>query len=177
MSDRNYLTQPTLSGTAILIRPIRPEDYDGMYAVASDPAIWTLHPAQDRWRAPNFRTYFETWLLKGDGLAILEKASGRIIGASCYSLEGRLPGEIEIGSTFLARDHWGGVTNQEVKYLMVRHALDSFERVVFRVAEKNVRSRRALQKIGAKLTDHTEIVEVGGRKLPHVVYEIRRGPR
>ena len=168
------VTQPTLAGDAVLLRPIRSEDYDGLYAVASDPEIWALHPAQDRWRELEFRVYFEKWLLKGGGLTIQEKVSQRIIGASCYSLEGRVPGEVEIGWTFLARDHWGGATNQEVKRLMIGHALGWYERVVFRVAETNLRSRRALEKIGAELTERAELVEVGGRELRHLVYEIRR---
>jgi RimJ/RimL family protein N-acetyltransferase len=166
--------QPTLSGPTLTLRPIRPDDYVSLYAVASDPEVWALHPASDRWQEQRFRAYFDQWLIRGGGLAFVERSSGRILGASCYSLEGREPGEVEIGWTFLARDHWGGATNREVKRLMIGHALKSFERVIFRVGETNLRSRRALEKIGAVLTDRTDQADVGGRTVTHVIYEIGR---
>jgi RimJ/RimL family protein N-acetyltransferase len=166
--------QPTLAGESVLLRPIRAEDFAALHEVASDPLLWAQHPARDRWREEAFRLYFETWFLRGGGLLIAERATARTIGASCYSLEGRLPGEVEIGWTFLARDHWGGNTNREVKALMIRHALGSFERVVFRVAETNLRSRRALEKIGAVLTDRTEPIEIAGAAVTHLVYAVGR---
>ncbi len=164
--------QPTLSGRTVRLRPIQSDDFQSLYAVASDPDLWALHPARDRWREPEFRDYFDTWLTRGGGLAIEERATARVIGASCYSVEGRAPGEVEIGWTFLARDHWGGATNREVKRLMIGHALRSFEQMVFRVADTNLRSRAALEKIGATLTDRTEKIEIGGRPVRHVLYAI-----
>ena len=166
--------QPTLAGESVALRPIRGEDYAALYEVASDPAIWALHPARDRWQEPAFRAYFDSWLMRGGGLLIEERATGRAIGASCYSLEGRLPGEVEIGWTFLARDHWGGATNAEVKRLMIGHALASVERAVFRVAATNLRSRRALEKIGAVLTDRTETIDVAGAPVLHLLYAVGR---
>jgi RimJ/RimL family protein N-acetyltransferase len=166
--------QPTLVGESVLLRPIRAEDFAALHEVASDPLLWAQHPAHDRWQEEAFRLYFDTWFLRGGGLLIAERPTGRTIGASCYSLEGRLPGEVEIGWTFLARGHWGGSTNRKVKALMIRHALRSFERVIFRVAETNLRSRRALEKIGARLTDRTQRALVAGREVVHVVYTIAR---
>jgi RimJ/RimL family protein N-acetyltransferase len=166
--------QPTLSGDAIRLRPIRPDDFAALYAVACDPQLWALHPARDRWQEPQFRSYFDTWFLRGGGLAIVERASGEIIGASCYSTEGRAAGQVEIGWTFLARAHWGGRTNREVKRLMIGHALKSFDCVIFRVAETNLRSRSALAKIGAVPTGGREEIEVGGQRVDHLVYAIGR---
>src|SRR5208283_4197650 len=56
--------------------------------------------------------------------------------------------EIEIGWTFLARSHWGGIYNGEMKRLMLRHAFRFVSRVIFLVGPQNVRSQRALEKIG-----------------------------
>src|SRR6059036_1038018 len=56
--------------------------------------------------------------------------------------------EIEIGWTFLARSHWGGIYNREMKQLMLRHAFRFVDSVVFLVGPQNFRSQRAIEKIG-----------------------------
>ena len=50
--------QPTLTGTLLELRPLRAEDYDALYAVASDPLIWEQHPDSDRWKPEVFREFF-----------------------------------------------------------------------------------------------------------------------
>ena len=50
--------QPTLEGERLLLRPLRADDCDGLFAVASDPLVWEVHPAQDRWQVPVFREFF-----------------------------------------------------------------------------------------------------------------------
>jgi RimJ/RimL family protein N-acetyltransferase len=56
--------------------------------------------------------------------------------------------EIEIGWTFLARSHWGGGYNREMKRLMLEHAFRYVDNVIFLVAPANRRSQRAVEKIG-----------------------------
>jgi RimJ/RimL family protein N-acetyltransferase len=158
-----------------LLRPLREEDWDALYAVASDPLIWEVHPAGDRWKQDVFRAYFADGLAKGGALAVIDKISGAIIGSS--RMQGHDPadgGSVEIGWTFLARSHWGGETNREMKRLMLGHALQFVERVLFRVGETNGRSRRAMEKIGGRLTGAREVVQIDGRDVAHVVYEIDR---
>ena len=163
---------PVLTGATVRLVPIRPEDREALYAVARDPLIWELHPARDRWQRPQFEAYFDRWYLNSGGMRIEARATGDVIGASCYSTEFARPGEIEIGWTFLRRDHWGGSTNAEVKALMIGHALTRVERVIFRVAATNLRSRRALEKIGATLTDREESIDMNGVAVPHLVYAV-----
>jgi N-acetyltransferase len=54
--------QPTLKGERVTLRPCRAEDWDALYAVASDPLIWEVHPASDRYKEPVFREYFSAAL-------------------------------------------------------------------------------------------------------------------
>src|ERR1041384_6127067 len=56
--------------------------------------------------------------------------------------------EIEIGWTFLARRHWGGSYNSELKRLMLDNALQFVENVVFYVCETNCLSQKSMEKIG-----------------------------
>lgn len=167
--------QPTLTGELALLRPTVPADWEGMFAVASDPLIWEQHPFHNRWQEPVFRAYFDDALASGGGLTIIDKASGAIIGASRYAFPDAVRDEVEIGWTFLARSYWGGVWNREIKRLMLDHIHQYVGGAVFVVGENNLRSRRAMEKIGGVLQEGR--VERGnGHMLPgHCYYVIRRG--
>lgn len=166
--------QPTLEGATLRMRPAVEADWDALYAVASDPEIWSLHPAHDRWQEPVFRAYFDEGLASGGQLVAELRETGQIIGASRYSTQFAEPGEIEIGWTFLARCHWGGATNFEMKRLMIAHALTAFDTVIFRVGETNWRSRRALEKIGGVLLERIQIAQLPAGPVRHVIYAIDR---
>jgi len=166
--------QPTLIGDTIALSPMVASDWDGLYAVASDPKIWAVHPAPDRWQEPVFRRYFDEALASRGALTVRDRASGTIIGSSRYSAERAQPGEIEIGWSFLARDYWGGATNAEMKRLMLDHAFQWFDPVIFVVGDTNIRSRKAMEKIGGVLTDRTEERVMAGETTRHVIYEVRR---
>jgi RimJ/RimL family protein N-acetyltransferase len=99
--------QPVLEGDLVRIRPLVAEDWEALYAVASDPLIWEVHPRADRWQEPVFRQFFAEALACGGGLAIEDKATGAIIGSSRYDYHVPEEDEIEIGWTFLARAYWG----------------------------------------------------------------------
>ena len=158
--------QPRLQGGLLHMRPVTRADFDPLFAVASDPEVWALHPASDRWREPVFRAYFEDGLASGGALVAVDEATGSIIGWSRYSPEFVEPGEIEIGWTFLGRPWWGGVYNGEMKRLMLAHAFRFVDRVILRIGETNARSRRAAEKIGAKLQDGRR----GAEPMPGVVH-------
>lgn len=168
--------QPILEGERLILRPLRTDDWDALFAVAADPLIWEQHPAHDRWQEPVFRAFFADALAQGGALAIIDQPSGAVIGSSRYQgLDEAGGGSVEIGWTFLARSHWGGAVNREVKRLMLAHALASVAACRFVVGETNHRSRRAMEKIGGQLTDHREIrAMAGGAMLAHVTYVITR---
>lgn len=140
--------QPTLSGTLVELRPLRADDYDALYAAAADPAIWEQHQVKDRHREDVFRPYFEMLLESKEALVVLDRATGEIVGASRYHGYDEGESEVEIGWTFLVRSHWGGAVNRELKSLMLRHAFRFVRNVVFLVDPGNLRSQRAVEKIG-----------------------------
>jgi RimJ/RimL family protein N-acetyltransferase len=158
--------QPRLEGRLLSLRPVTSEDFAPLFAAASDPEVWALHPASDRWREDVFRAYFEDGLKSGGALVAVDQASGRVIGWSRYWPEFVAPGEIEIGWTFLARAYWGGAYNGEMKRLMLAHAFQFVDRVILRIGETNARSRRAAEKIGARLQEGRR----GQEPMPGVVH-------
>src|SRR5207249_1121895 len=100
--------------------------------------------------------------------------SGRIIGSSRYCNLDPGNSEVEIGWTFLEREFWGGSYNRELKQLMLDHAFQFVDRVLFVVGEKNLRSRKALEKIGARFLKKTELPDRDGMLRSNVVYFISR---
>ena len=127
--------QPVLEGPTLLLRPLRADDWDALYAVASDPLIWEVHPAHDRWQEEVFRAFFADALANGGALAVIDKTAndtgGAIIGSSRYQ------------------------------------GLEDFA-----VGEANIRSRRAMEKIGARLTERSEQRGMAGVGSAHVFYVI-----
>src|SRR5271156_5909383 len=107
--------QPTLQGTLLELRPLRPEDYAELYGVASDPLIWEQHPARDRYQAEIFAGFFRDALASGGALIAIDRKDGGVVGSSRYYGYSEANSEVEIGWTFLARSHWGGKYNAEMK--------------------------------------------------------------
>jgi RimJ/RimL family protein N-acetyltransferase len=141
--------QPTLRGELVELRPLRPADFDALFAVASDPLIWAQHPAGDRYKPEVFREFFQHAMASGGAFAVFDVATGRMIGSSRYLGYRRDRGEVEIGFTFLARSHWGGRYNGEMKRLMLEHAFRFVDTVVFLIGPTNIRSQKAVERIGA----------------------------
>src|SRR5262245_35288923 len=140
--------QPTLSGELLELRPLRPEDFPALYAVAADPLVWELHPCSDRYQEAVFKEFFREALESGGALIASDRSDGAIIGSSRYFGYDPERSEIEIGWSFLARSHWGGTYNGEMKRLMLRHAFRFVNSVVFLVGPQNFRSQRAVEKVG-----------------------------
>jgi RimJ/RimL family protein N-acetyltransferase len=166
--------QPHLTGDLLELRPLAPEDWPALSQAASDPLIWEVHPVSERWKEDVFREFFRDGLASGGAFVVIDRQSGEIVGSSRYSHYKPAESEIEIGSTFLARSHWGGVYNGEMKRLMLGHAFRFLETVVFRIGTTNLRSRRAIEKIGGVLTDLREIVSLHDRVIEHLVYSISK---
>ena len=141
--------QPRLKGELIELRPLRPDDWDELFTVASDPLIWEQHPESDRYKEEVFKIFFEDALRSGGAFIVIDTPTQQIIGSTRFHGYDPEKSEIEIGWTFLARKCWGGRYNREMKQLMLAHAFKFVENVVFFVGENNIRSQKATEKIGA----------------------------
>ena len=153
---------------------MRPDDFEALFRVAADPLIWEQHPERNRYEEATFRAFFADALASGGALVALDRATGEIIGSSRYHGHDPAQNGIEIGWSFLARAYWGKGHNAEFKRLMLEHAFRYVDRVVFRVGAGNVISRKAMARIGGRLTGVTFVEDRAGRPVEHVVYEITR---
>ena len=168
--SRSFDPQPHLVGDLVELRPLREADFDDLYAAAADPLIWEQHPVPTRHEEETFRSFFLEHLASGGALAAIERRTGRLMGQSRYHGYDPVRSEVEIGWTFLARPYWGGIYNGEMKRLMIDHAFRFVSCVVFLVHPQNVRSQRAVEKLGAVRAGTR--LDGGGRES--FLYELRR---
>jgi RimJ/RimL family protein N-acetyltransferase len=161
--------QPTLKGDLLELRSLRVEDYLDLYAVAADPLLWEQHPNPERYRLEVFEVFFREALQSGGALVAFDARDGRCIGSSRFHGFDEAKSQIEIGWTFLARSHWGGTYNREMKRLMLRHAFQFVCSVLFRIGPHNFRSQKAIEKIGG--AREGSIIDSSGKE--YVVYRIQ----
>lgn len=141
--------QPTLAGELVELRPLREEDFPVLCSIAADPLVWEQHPSKDRTQEAVFRRWFDATLASEGALAAIDRSDGHVIGTSRFDHYDPIRSEIEIGWTVLARSHWGGIYNAEMKRLMLKHAFQFVQTAVFTVHSLNLRSQRAVEKLGA----------------------------
>jgi tRNA-Thr(GGU) m(6)t(6)A37 methyltransferase TsaA len=160
--------QPVLRGDLLELRPLRGDDFDALFEVASDPLIWEQHPEPTRYQESVFRDFFAEAMKSGGALVAIDRATGAIIGSSRYHGYDPERRVVEIGWTFLARAYWGGRYNGEMKRLMLEHAFPFVDRVIFVIGPENRRSQRAVEKIGG--VHAGGMMDLQGRA--RVVYEL-----
>ncbi len=167
--------QPLLESETLLVRPLRADDCDALHAAAADPLIWEQHPSPLRYQRAVFeKEFFQGALASGSAFIVIDKTTGTVIGSSRYYDWDPLKKEIAIGFTFLARSHWGDGSNRELKRLMLEHAFRSADVVWFHIGRTNWRSRKAVEKIGARLS-HESTKELNGVVHEYAFYLIRPG--
>ncbi|WP_128253298.1 GNAT family N-acetyltransferase [Falsirhodobacter deserti] len=143
----------------MFLRPLTDVDRDGLMRAAANPATWAGHPAHDRWKPEVFGPYFD-FLLPRKSL-VVEK-NNTIIGASRFYETHDAPEDIAIGFTFIDCAYWGGTTNSVMKRLMLAHAFEHFDHVWFHIAPTNIRSQKAVAKLGAR-HDHDAVLDHAGK--------------
>ena len=158
----SHILQPSLRGPTLGLRPLLPDDFEALYQAAADPLVWAQHPSKLRYQRPVFQEWFEEALASGGALVIVGGETNEIIGSSRYYDWDADKKEIAIGFTFLARAYWGGATNAELKRLMLEHAFQWAGTVWFHIAPQNIRSRKAMEKIGGQLSHQGMMQLTGG---------------
>jgi len=170
----DFELQPNLTGAHVQLRPLVPEDFEALYAAASDPLVWEQHPEPLRYRREVFQKFFDGAIESKGAFAAIDAASGRIIGSSRYYDYRPDLREVKIGYTFVGREFWGGIYNPEMKKLMLDHAFRFVDRVLFEIGECNVRSQTAIQRIGASFVGKVDLPGLDGTLHPMLVYSITR---
>ena len=163
-----------LHNDLVQLTPLTSNDFEELFAVASDPLIWEQHPNPDRYQRPVFLNYFDGAMASKGAFLIKDAITGETIGSSRFYDHKPDLQEIKIGYTFFSRACWGEPYNRQVKHMMLAHAFTFVERVVFHVGASNIRSQRAMEKLGAIKTGEEEVAYFGEASRWNFVYEIRK---
>ncbi len=174
MELTHFDLQPvTLQNDIIRLTPLQAVDFERLYMVASDPLIWEQHPDKERYKRKRFQLFFDSALQSKGAFLVFDSVSNRLIGSTRfyeYSLE---KSSIAIGFTFIAREYWGGKHNSTMKKLLLDYAFQFVSSVVFHIGVTNIRSQKAILKLGAIKISETNF-ELNGTESAHFEFEIKR---
>ena len=167
--------QPTdLKNNLVWLEPLEQRHFDELYLVASDPLIWEQHPNPDRYKLDAFTNYFKGAMESGGAFIIRDTLSGKALGSSRYCAYDADNKEIQIGYTFFARSCWGKSINKEVKTLMLNHAFNYVDKVAFYVGANNIRSQKAMERIGGIKIREEVVAYFGEPDRLNFRYEINK---
>jgi RimJ/RimL family protein N-acetyltransferase len=170
--------QPTyLVNDFVELVPLKQTDFEELYAVASDPLIWEQHPNPDRYKRDVFANFFEGALQSKGAFIIRDKENREAIGCTRFYDYVPEKSELQIGYTFYARSAWGKGINPVVKKLMLDYAFDFVDQVIFHVGANNIRSQKAMEKLGAVNLGLEEVAYYGEATRTNIVYAIYRDER
>lgn len=158
--NQNHPTYPplpvTLEGQTVTLKPLTMDHVDGLKEAVKDGALWKLwytmipSPAEmEKWLSSALAEQEEKTSLP----FTVFSSDGRIIGCTRYMrMEKKYP-RVEIGSTWYAASVQRTQVNTECKYLLLSHAFEALNCVAveFRTHRMNVRSRAAIERLGAQL--------------------------
>lgn len=165
---------PVLANERVILYPLQTTDFDALYQVAADPAIWAQHPNKDRWQKDVFTTFFEGAMASKGAFKITDKASGRPLGSTRFYDYNASESSLFIGYTFYATACWGKGINLAVKKLMLDYAFQFVEQVYFHIGAENIRSQIAITRIGAQKTGEEIVAYYGEPDRKNFVYRITR---
>ena len=167
--------QPTdLKNNLVWLEPLEQRHFEELYLVASDPLIWEQHPNPDRYKLDAFTNYFKGAMESGGAFIIRDTLSGKALGSSRYCAYDAANKEIQIGYTFFARSCWGKSINKEVKTLMLNHAFNYVDKVAFYVGANNIRSQKAMERIGGIKIREEVVAYFGEPDRLNFRYEINK---
>lgn len=159
-----------LEGELVRLRPLVEDDFEALRRIAADPLLWEQHPNKERATPEGFRRWMDDALASGGALTTLDR-EGTVIGSSRYVPYAPIDGAIEIGWTFIARSLWGQGHNADMKRLMLDHAFRFVPTVVLLVHRDNLRSQRAVEKLGA---DRIGSAPPETGRPEHIVFRLER---
>lgn len=168
-------TQPTtLKNEIITLVPMATNDFEALYSVASNPLIWEQHPNKNRYQRDVFEKFFEGAILSKGAFMVYDTKKNVLIGSSRFYEYDETNNTIAIGYTFLAKEYWGTGHNGALKSIMLNYVFQFVNSVLFYVGSNNIRSQKAVAKLGATKIREQEIAYFSEEQKLNFVYELNK---
>lgn len=169
-----FSVQTILENQDYQLIPLQQGDFESLYKVASDPRVWEQHPNKDRYKREVFQNFFVGAMESKGAFKILEKATGNVIGSSRYYDYNEEDNSIFVGYTFYGTESWGKGINPQIKKLMLDYIFRFVGKVNFHVGKDNMRSRTAMERLGAENTGEQEVSYFSEPSRTNIVYQIKK---
>ncbi|WP_443947107.1 GNAT family N-acetyltransferase [Pedobacter sp. AW1-32] len=166
--------QKQIEDDTVILHPLKGDDFEHLYAVASDPKIWEQHPNKDRWKKEVFEVFFTGALESGGAYLIVDRATGTSIGSTRYYEYDAADSSIKIGYTFYATQFWGKGINPRVKTMMLDHIFNYVSVVKFDVGASNLRSQIAISRLGAEKISERLVKYFGEEPKLNFTYQLNK---
>jgi RimJ/RimL family protein N-acetyltransferase len=165
--------QPILEDDLVKLRPLEENDFESLYEIAKDPLIWAQHPSS-RYKIDVFSGFFSESMNSKGALIIIDKSSNSIIGSTRFKPVSDVNNAVEIGWSFLSRKYWDGKYNKAIKKLMIDYAFGFMEDIVFYIGKENIRSQKAVEKIGGQRITGTHLKHLVKDSIADYTYRINK---
>lgn len=146
-----------LENDRVRLSPLTLDNYENLQSVAAEHKLVQYSPSDIESPAA-LRTYVEIALDQEKQRSslpfiIFDKQAMAFAGCTRYMKIDHKNKVLEIGSTWIGKKFQGTGLNAQMKYLLLNHVFNSlgFEKVSFRIDERNLQSRKAVEKLGAIL--------------------------
>ncbi len=169
-----FSIQSRLKTENVELVPLQTDDFEQLFAVASDPLVWEQHPNKDRYKREVFENFFQGAMESGGAFKIIEQNTGEVAGSTRFYDYNAEDNSIFIGYTFYGTKFWGSKLNPQVKKLMLDYIFQYVDKVNFHVGKDNIRSQKAMEKLGARKVDEVNVAYFGEPEKLNVVFEIRK---
>ena len=146
-----------LENEFVLLSPLTLENYENLISVAAQEKLVQYSPS-DIYTPETLRNYVSTALVQKERqtsipFIVFDKKNQQYAGSSRYMNINWKNKVLEIGSTWIGKEFQGSGLNNQMKHLMINYAFDvmGFEKIEFRIDERNIRPRKAVEKLGGIL--------------------------
>ena len=163
-----------LQNEFIRLVPLQETDFEELYSVASNPLVWEQHPNPNRYKREDFTNYFKGAIESKGAFLIIDYKTNETVGCSRYYDYNEADNSVLIGYTFIGTKFWGNGYNKALKKLMLDYAFQFVDKVYFHIGAFNIRSQKAIEKIGAVKVDEFEVEYYGEVSKLNFVYQINK---
>jgi RimJ/RimL family protein N-acetyltransferase len=176
----NWIRHPLiLQGKKVILAPLQEEHFAALIEAAQDKRIWEYFPYDWHQKKNLSEVFKEAVDQREKGLqypfAVIDKKTRKIVGSTRYLRLSQEFRTLEIGWTWYVPEYWQTGYNRECKLLLLTHCFEEMKaiRVQFATLDTNLRSRKAIEGIGAKYERlNRNVITWAGKKRNAVVYSI-----